>query len=189
MELTETLYVPDRVKWRAWLQRNHERKKEIWLIYYNKASGRKRIPYNDAVDEALCFGWIDSTVKKIDHHRFAQRFTPRRRTSSLSQLNKERVRKLLAEGKMTPAGLKAISHVFKPHEDKIDFKIPKGIMAAIKKDESAWKHFQSLPESYKRIRIAYILDRKGWGIKEFKASLKYFIKMTAKGKRIGFVRE
>ena len=189
MEITETLYVTGPSQWHKWLERNHAKKKEIWLVYYNKSSGKKRIHYNDAVDGALCFGWIDSTVKKIDHHRFAQRFTPRKNTSVLSQLNKERVRKLIKDGRMTPAGLKAISHVFKPHLDKVDFKIPKSILAAIKKDKLAWKHFQKLPESYKRIRVAYILDRKRHGEKEFKSSLAHFIKMTAKEKRFGFVRE
>lgn len=189
MEITETLYVTTPAQWRRWLQKNSSKKKEIWLVYYNKASGKKRIPYNDAVDQALCFGWIDSIMKKIDRHSHAQRFTPRRNTSILSQLNKERVRKLIAEEKMTPAGLKAIEHVFNPQNDKAELKIPKGILSAIKKDKAAWKNFQSLPERYKRIRIAYILDRKGWREKEYKASLKYFIKMTAKGKRFGFVRE
>jgi len=189
MEITETLYVTDSAQWRRWLQKNHAKKKEIWLVYYNKASGKKRIHYNDAVDGALCFGWIDSTVKKIDHHRFAQRFTPRRSTSGLSQLNKERVRKLIKKDRMTPSGLKAISHVFKPHLDKVSFRIPKDIISAIKKDKLAWAHFQKLPESYKRIRIAYIIDRGRWGKKQFKSSLAHFIKMTAKGKRFGFVRE
>ena len=189
MDITETLYVTGPEQWRRWLQKNHARKKEVWLIYYYKASGKKRISYNDAVDGALCFGWIDSTAKRMDHHRFAQRFTPRRSTSNLSQLNKERVRKLIKEGKMTSSGLKAISHVFKPHLDKVELEIPKSILSAIKKNSLAWKHFQTLPESYKRIRVAYIIDRKRHGQKEFKSSLAYFIKMTAKGKRFGFVRE
>ena len=109
----KTLYVIDRSQWRKWLIKNHNKEKEIWLIYYRKASGKPRIPYNDAVEEALCYGWIDSTVKGMDEERFAQRFTPRRSTSVLSEMNRERIRRLIKGKKMTSFGLKAVSHVFK----------------------------------------------------------------------------
>lgn len=105
MKITETLYVHNRKDWRAWLKKNHAKKKEIWLIYYRKASGRKRIPYDDAVEEALCFGWTDSTAKRIDGERFAQRFTPRRPGSQWSELNKKRARRLIKNGRMTRAGI------------------------------------------------------------------------------------
>jgi uncharacterized protein YdeI (YjbR/CyaY-like superfamily) len=91
MKLGQTLYVSNRKAWRAWLRRNHAREKEIWLIYDKKHSSKPRIPYNDAVEEALCYGWIDSTIKRIDHNRMAQRFSPRRAKSVLSETNKERV--------------------------------------------------------------------------------------------------
>lgn len=77
--------------------KNHAREKCIWLIYYRKSSGKQRIPYDDAVEEALCFGWIDSIVKRIDDEKFAQRYTPRRPDSVLSQPNKERFRKMITE--------------------------------------------------------------------------------------------
>ncbi|MFA5084009.1 MAG: hypothetical protein WC475_01310, partial [Candidatus Paceibacterota bacterium] len=81
MEIGKTFYSKDGNSWRRWLIKNSKSKKEIWLIYYKKSSGKPRISYNDAVDEALCFGWIDSIVKSIDDEKFAQRFTPRRRGS------------------------------------------------------------------------------------------------------------
>jgi uncharacterized protein YdeI (YjbR/CyaY-like superfamily) len=190
MEIKETFYTPSRKGWRAWLKKNQEKKKEVWLIYYRKASGRKRIPYNDAVEEALCFGWIDSTVKKVDDDSFAQRFTPRRRDSRLSQMNRERIRKLIIGGRMTPKGLAAVSHAFvadlEQHEKT---RIPSDILDAIRKDKCAWKHFQNLPESYKRIRIAYIISQKRHGTAAFKRSLENFIKMTARNKRFGMVKE
>ena len=189
MEIKETFCTSDRRKWRAWLKANHDRKKEVWLIYYRKASGRRRILYNDAVDEALCFGWIDSTVKKIDIERFAQRFTPRKRTSILSQMNKERIRKLIKEKKMTPAGLNAVSHAFVHNPDHEAPVIPKSVLNAIKKDKDAWKHFQKFPEHYKRIRIAYIVDRKYQGNEAFKRSLDRFIRMTSKNKRFGMIQK
>src|SRR4030043_411843 len=113
MEITETLYVTDRREWRSWLAKNHRAAKEIWLIYYNKKSGKPRIPYNDAVEEALCYGWIDSIIKKYDVERAAQRFSPRRKNSPLSEMNKERIRKLIQSNKMTPAGLESIKHHLK----------------------------------------------------------------------------
>ncbi|MDD5340709.1 MAG: YdeI/OmpD-associated family protein [Candidatus ainarchaeum sp.] len=186
MKLGKTFYAADRKAWHAWLTRNHAGAKEVWLVYYRKSSGKPRIPYNDAVDEALCFGWIDSIVKKVDGERFAQRFTPRRRGSRLSQLNKERIRKLVSEGRMTRAGLAAVSHAFRADEE---FAFPKRILAAIRKDRKAWENFRKLPESYKRIRIAYIEGRRRQGEDVFRSSLRHFIKMTAKGKRFGFVRE
>ncbi len=186
MKLGKTFYAAGREAWHAWLARNHAREKEIWLVYYRKSSGKPRIPYNDAVDEALCFGWIDSTVKKVDGEKFAQRFTPRRRGSRLSQLNKERIRKLVSEGRMTKAGLGAVSHAFRADDE---FVFPKRILAAIRKDRKAWENFQKLPESYKRIRVAYIEGRRRQGEDVFRSSLLHFIKMTAKGKRFGFIRE
>jgi uncharacterized protein YdeI (YjbR/CyaY-like superfamily) len=186
MKLGKMFYAADRKAWRAWLARNHVKEKEIWLVYYRKSSGKPRIPYNDAVEEALCFGWIDSTAKKVDGERFAQRFTPRRRGSGLSQMNKERIRKMVLEGRMTRAGLDAVSHAFRADEE---FTFPRRIMQAIRKDGKAWENFQELPESYKRIRIAYIESRRRHGEDMFMKSLRHFIKMTANGKRYGFVRE
>jgi len=105
MNITKTLYVKNRKDWRVWLEKHHATEKEIWLIFYRKNSGKPIIPYNDAVEEALCFGWIDSIEKGIDHERFAQRFTPRKPKSQWSEANKERVRRLSKEGRMTPSGL------------------------------------------------------------------------------------
>ncbi len=189
MKLGKTLYVKDRGAWRRWLSKNHNKEKEIWLIYYKKASGKKRIPYNDAVDEALCFGWIDSIVKKVDEERFAQRFSPRRRGSVLSQMNKERIRKLVAERRMKRVGLAAVSHAYNPHLDHDGFIVPKYIINAIRKNRDAWMHFQKLPESYKRIRIAYIMGQRRHSEEAYRKSLANFIRMTAKNKRFGFVKE
>ena len=105
MEIGTTLYVKDRRQWRAWLARHHKTAPEIWLIYYKKHSGRPRIPYSDAVEEALCYGWIDSITKPVDEDRWAQRFSPRRPSSRLSEMNRERVRRLIAARRMTKAGL------------------------------------------------------------------------------------
>ncbi|MFA6530093.1 MAG: YdeI/OmpD-associated family protein [Candidatus Micrarchaeia archaeon] len=189
MEITKTLYVKNRTEWRNWLSKHQDGKEtEIWLVYYRKSSGKPRIPYNDAVEEALCFGWIDSIVKRIDDEKFAQRFSPRRKTSILSRMNIERVKKLIEEKRMTKRGLDAIAHRFDPNE-KDDFKIAKDILAEIKKDKLAWKHFQQFPERYKRIRISYVEEIRNYSREQFKRRLRNFIKNTAKNKRFGMVRE
>jgi uncharacterized protein YdeI (YjbR/CyaY-like superfamily) len=187
MNIGKTLYITNRTQWRAWLAKNHDKEKEIWLIYYNKASGKPRIPYDDAVEEALCYGWIDSTAKNIDKDRFAQRFTPRRKTSMLSEMNRERINRMIAQKKMTPFGLKAVGHVFDENE-KHEFVIPLDILNEIKKNKQAWENFRKFPEHYKRIRIAYIERLRKRDNKQFKERLAYFIKMSEKNKRFGMMR-
>src|SRR6184192_690748 len=111
METRKTLYVTSREEWRAWLTKHYQAETEVWLIYYKKHTGQPRISYDDAVEEALCFGWIDSIVKRIDDEKFAQKFTPRRDGSKWSALNKRRLRKLVREGQMTEAGLAKVDLV------------------------------------------------------------------------------
>src|SRR4030042_4761773 len=100
------LYFTKREEWRKWLEKNHSSCEEVWLRYYKKPSGKPRIPYTDAVEEALCFGWIDGKIKRINEDNYIQRFTPRRKGSRWSKYNIDRVQKLIREGLMTPAGLK-----------------------------------------------------------------------------------
>ncbi len=187
MDLGETLYVVDRKEWRSWLAENHNKKKDIWLIYYRKSSGKKRIPYNDAVEEALCYGWIDSILKRIDEERFAQRFSPRRSKSNLSEMNKERIRLLVNQKKMKPVGLTAIQHVsFDPTKNQ-KLKIAPDILKSLKEDKNTWENFQKFPESYKRIRIAWIEEARTRP-EFFKKRLRYFLKMTAKNKKYGMIQ-
>jgi len=190
MNIGETLYVENGKKWRSWLSKNHKTKSEVWLIYYRKETGKPRIPYDDAVSEALCYGWIDSIVKKIDKERFAQRFSPRKPKSILSQMNKERIRKLIKEKKMTKWGIEAVAHAFNPKTDKADeFTIPPDIYRALRANKDAWRYFQKMPPSYQRIRIAYVEGYRKRDAAMYKKSLAHFIKMTALNKRIGFVQE
>ncbi len=105
MEVGETLLVTSRHEWREWLAQNHRIYKEIWLIYYKKTSGKTGISYEESVEEALCFGWIDGAIKGIDQETYAGRFTPRRPKSPWSDSNRNRVVRLLRDGRMTEAGL------------------------------------------------------------------------------------
>jgi uncharacterized protein YdeI (YjbR/CyaY-like superfamily) len=187
MKLGKTLYITDRKDWRSWLARNHDKEKEIWLIYYRKSSGKPRIPYNDAVEEALCYGWIDSIVKRIDDEKYAQRFSPRRKTSVLSALNKERIRRLINQNQMTAKGLMAVKHVFDDSSPTSRCIIKPDILKYLKEDAQAWKNFQEFPESYRDIRIGWIESARTRP-KLFHQRLKYFLRMTAKNKRYGMVQ-
>ena len=180
MEIGKTLYVTDRKKWRAWLRKHYKTEDEIWLVYYKKATGKPRIEYNDAVEEALCFGWIDSIVKSLDMERTVQRFSPRKPNSKYSPANKERLRKLLKQRKV----IKEVRETLEDMEGET-FEIPKDILRAIQSNKEAWKHFQKFSATYKRIRIGFI-DGARNRPEEFKKRLRYFIQMTEKNKQYGF---
>ncbi len=187
MKIGKKLYVKERNAWRKWLAKNHKKKREIWLVYYNKASKKPRIAYNDAVEEALCYGWIDSTAKKIDDKMFAQRFTPRNPKSPVSEMNKERIRIMIKQKRMTSYGLKAVSRFF-DKKKKEKFVIAKDILAALKENSEVWKNFIAFPESYKRVRIGYIESQRRHNHEAFKKSLNNFVKRTAKNKKFGMVQ-
>ena len=108
MEIGETLTAASLAEFIAWLEANHQTKKEIWLVIYKKASGKTGISYDEAVEAALCFGWIDSIMKSMDAEKRAQRFSPRRKGGNWTQANLAKARRLIAEGKMTAAGRAAL---------------------------------------------------------------------------------
>ena len=180
MDVTQTLYAANQKDWRKWLKRNYKIEKEIWLVYYKKTSGKPRIEYNDAVEEALCFGWIDSTVRKLDEERFAQRFTPRNPKTGYSQANKERLRKLVAQKKVTKEVLESLGDMLTEK-----FEVPADILTALKANKIAWENFQKFSDTYVRIRIAFI-DGARKRPEEFQKRLNYFIRMTEKNKQFGF---
>lgn len=187
MEIGKTLYITDRKTFRNWLKQNHKTEKDIWLIFYKQSSGKPRLPYNDAVEEALCFGWIDSIIKKIDDEKFAQRFSPRKKNSQLSELNKERIKRLIKQKKLTAVGLRAIEHAFNNSELQEKFQIPKDILRELKRNKKVWTNFQVFPESYKRIRIGWIESARSRP-EVFRTRLNYLLKMTGKNKMYGMVK-
>ena len=165
MAMGKTLYVTNRDECRDWLAKHGQSETEVWLIYYKKDSGRPRIPYDDAVEEALCFGWIDSIVKRMDDEKFAQKFTPRRDGSRWSALNTRRVRKLIQEGRMTEAGLAKIDLAMlgedaraKPGEGDVD--LPRVLKQALMANATAWKNFRSLSPSRRNAYVRLIMDAK-----------------------------
>jgi uncharacterized protein YdeI (YjbR/CyaY-like superfamily) len=180
MQITQTFHAPNRTAWRAWLKKHHKTEKEIWLIYHRQATGVGRIAYNDAVEEALCFGWIDSTVKTLDAERVVQRFSPRKPRSQYSQTNKERLRRLIARGKVSKDVLATLDRGALEA-----FEFPRDILRALKANKKAWANFQTYSEPYQRIRIAYI-DGARRRPDEFKKRLSNFLRLTEQGKQFGY---
>lgn len=166
MMIEETLYITERDEWRTWLRKNGKSKKEIWLIYYKKHSGKPRIPYDDAVEEALCFGWIDSTIKRIDEDRYCQKFTPRNIKSVWSELNIKRARKMIKAGRMTDNGLalfkarnKRAGKSGRPDSAEL-LEIPAELYKELAKNKKARDNFNNFAPGYRRMYIGWILSAK-----------------------------
>ncbi|WP_258176650.1 YdeI family protein [Marinilabilia salmonicolor] len=173
-----TKYFTSRHHWRRWLEINFERRDDIWLEYPLKKTGKERILYNDAVEEALCFGWIDSTVKSLNGETTIQRFCKRRKNSSFSQPNVERL-KWLFENNLIHNSLK--NEVQEIIQKKFIF--PEDIIRELKSQNVVWENFQNFSEPYKRIRIAYIESARKRP-DEFKKRLHHFMDKTKDNKLI-----
>ncbi len=174
----ETKYFTNRKQWRSWLESNFELKDDIWLEYPLKKTGKERILYNDAVEEALCFGWIDSTVKSLNETTTIQRFCRRRKNSKFSQPNKERLKWLYEKGMIHDSIKREIEAIVKE-----TFEFPKDIINKLKVDKTVWNNYGKLSTSYKRIRIAYI-DSARKRPEEFEKRLNNFILKTKENKLI-----
>lgn len=165
------VYAPSRAAWREWLAQYHASKLEIWLIYYKQGTGKPRVAYGDAVEEALCYGWIDSTVKTIDADRYAQRFTPRKPGSNWSTPNLIRIKRLLASGLMTPAGATHIPSKEKraafhaKHQRRLTGTTiaPRDLARVLRERPKAGARWKALTPGYKRIFVRWITDAKQAG--------------------------
>lgn len=166
MSQSEPLYFKDRLKWRRWLETNFENETEVWLVYYKKHTKIASIAYNDAVEEALCFGWIDGKIRRIDDERFMQRYTPRRPKSKWSMTNRKRVEKLIVEKKMMDAGLIHVKEAKKDGRWKAAYTtkkmptMPSDLENALKLDKIAWENFNNFTKSNQLMYITYIIDAK-----------------------------
>ena len=168
---TDTFYAKDRVAWRKWLQQHHDSSRGIWLVYFKKDSGKTRVPYADAVEEALCFGWIDSTLNPIDEHSYMQLFTPRKPKSGWSKLNKERIEQMVAQGLMTPAGQAKIDEaVANGTWNKLDgiesFTPSKELANAFAKNKKAKAFFDGLSNTNKKYILYYTSNAKSAVLKQ-----------------------
>lgn len=148
-----------RAAWRAWLERHHETRDEVFVVFFKKHTGKPGVSYDEAVEEALCFGWIDGVVKRLDAERHMQRFTPRRRGSQWSPLNMRRFSRLVAEGRMTDAGRragpKAGTRVAATSWVRPDT-VPDDIARRLSVSPKAWTNLQALAPSYRKHFVFFI---------------------------------
>lgn len=183
------LNLTNREEWRAWLLKNHVSEVEVWLVFQKKHTGKPRIPYDEAVEEAICFGWIDSTVKKIDDAKYMQKFTPRKQKSEWSEANKRRARKMIRQGLMAEAGLKRVKEAktdgrwgrVKFRESPV--RIPLELRNAMKEKAKARENFDKFPPSYQKLLIGWILSAKKKETQEKR--MREAVALTAKNKRLG----
>lgn len=168
----------DRQEWRQWLAANFETAKEVWFVFPTKAEQEKGVSYNDAVEEALCFGWIDGVAGTLDKTHMLRRFTPRRKGSPYSRPNVERLIWLDSQGLIHPSVYDSVRNVI--HEP---YRFPADIMKALQQDKTVWENYCSFSEPYKRIRVAYI-DAARKRPSEFERRLANFIEKTRNNRLI-----
>ena len=178
MNEKKILYCADRLAWRDWLEAHFETEKEIWFVFPSIRSGEVGVSYNDAVEEALCFGWIDGQAGRLDEMHQLRRFTPRRKGSGYSQPNIERLIHLDSLGLIHPSVRPSVETVI-----STPFVFPEDILDEIRRDPVAWHNYQGFSDSYKRIRIAYI-DAARKRPAEFRKRLDNFLQKTRENKRI-----
>jgi len=160
------LYFVDRDKWREWLGENHAASSGIWMVFYKKATSKPTIPYDAAVEEALCFGWIDSIIKRIDDEKYVRKFTPRKDKSDWSALNKKRVAEMIKAGRMTEAGLAKIRAAKKNGCWNRDGKTPRSLempsefAEALASNKKARENFEKLAPTYRRHYLGWIAAAK-----------------------------
>jgi uncharacterized protein YdeI (YjbR/CyaY-like superfamily) len=159
---TETFCPSNQQDWRLWLQKNHRIKQSVWLLYYKKNSNKPSINWSQAVDEALCFGWIDSTAKALDQEKYIQFFCRRKPKSNWSKINKAKVEHLIAAKLMTPAGYESIE-VAKQNgswtilDDVEELKIPEDLEAAFKAKPDSKEYFMSLSKSVRKSVLQWVI--------------------------------
>jgi uncharacterized protein YdeI (YjbR/CyaY-like superfamily) len=164
MKITQTFTAPDRAAWHDWLAVFGNRACEIWLVYYKAGTGKTSISYNDSLEEALCFGWVDSIIQKIDEEKYARKFTPRKIGSKWSELNKHLVAKLIQEGRMTEAGLARVDFPLAEAPAKRPKRpeppLPDWLKAGLMASPKAWENFRKLAPSHQRNYIGWIAEAK-----------------------------
>jgi uncharacterized protein YdeI (YjbR/CyaY-like superfamily) len=165
-ELKNALYFKNREEWSIWLEKNHDKLKEIWLIHYKKSSKKKGLNHFDAVKEALCYGWIDSKLKKIDDERYILRYSPRKEKSVWSKINKETAEKMIRLGRMKESGFEKINFAKKhglwetAYTNIIRDRLPSDLKKALLTDKIAWSNFSNFANSYRNMYIGWVKNAK-----------------------------
>lgn len=152
----KTLEVRSKDEWRDWLAQHHDSDSEVWLVF-RKRPARPSVAYGDALDEALCFGWIDSLIKRLDDDRYARKFTPRRPDSRWSTANRQRYARLEASGRLKPPGLRRPPTARSGDAPRpAPSKLPPYIRRALRSRPAAWRHFEKLAPSLRRRYVGWI---------------------------------
>ncbi|MGH2755383.1 MAG: YdeI/OmpD-associated family protein [Actinomycetota bacterium] len=164
--MTEPIFFRSPAEFRRWLERNHDQRDELWLGYYKKVTGTPSLTWAEAVDQALCFGWIDGVRKSLDTERSIQRFTPRRPRSNWSAVNIANVERLKKAGLMHPAGFAAFekrtearSGIYS-YEQRKDLRFEPAQLKAFKANKEAWSFFDAQPPSYRQLQIYWVVSAK-----------------------------
>jgi uncharacterized protein YdeI (YjbR/CyaY-like superfamily) len=187
MEINKTSFAANRSEWRAWLEQHHATEREVWVVYYKATTGKPGVTYEDSVQEALCFGWVDSNIQKIDEEKFVRRFTPRKPGSKWAESNKNRVVQLIREGRMTAAGLATVDFSL-PEADvrrpkRPELPLPDWLKTGLMASPKAWENFSKLPPSHRRNYIAWISDAKREETRQRR--IREAIKMLENNERLG----
>jgi uncharacterized protein YdeI (YjbR/CyaY-like superfamily) len=169
-------------EWRHWLEVNGKREREIWLLFPGRSTGLPHITYLQALEEALCFGWIDGMVRRRSEQFLSQRFSPRAKNSKWSEVNKQHARLLIANGKMTVEGMAIL-----PNLDPNSYELPADLLEILRRDPIIWENFSTFPIYYRNIRLAAI-DRCRGDPKLFEKTLNHFLEQTSKNCRYGRFR-
>jgi uncharacterized protein YdeI (YjbR/CyaY-like superfamily) len=180
-----TLDARTRARWRAWLAANHAKAAEIWVVFYKPHTGKKTLAYHDALDEALCYGWIDSKIRRLDDDRYALRFVPRKPDSKWSDVNRKRYADLAARGLLAAPGIERAPTANRyPKRTKRYTDVPPAyIERAFKANACAWAFFESLAPSYRRYYIGWIDSAKREETK--KKRLREAVDTLAAGRKLG----
>jgi uncharacterized protein YdeI (YjbR/CyaY-like superfamily) len=189
------LLVTGRDEWHAWLAKHQHTESEVWLVFFKTRAGRRGIPYEDAVEEALCFGWIDSLVRRLDDDTYARKFTPRTDASRWSDSNRRRVAKLVREGKMTPAGMAKVGFALagaegrearaerarngSPREGRLTPKMKRTLRA----NSTASQNFRKLAPSYRRLYVGWVMSAKREETRERR--FLELVGLLARGEKLG----
>ena len=166
MKVNSILYLTKRPEWRSWLRKNYKIKDEIWLLFYKKLTKKPSLTYDEAVEEALCYGCIDSTLKRVDDEKHIQKFTPRNPSSIWSLLNKKRAEKMIRQKKMTKAGMALIQAAKKrgkwqkAYTSKTRFTIPTDLKKELQKSNKVWDNFKNFAPSTKYMYTHWVLGAK-----------------------------
>jgi uncharacterized protein YdeI (YjbR/CyaY-like superfamily) len=183
----KTLHVETLDQWRDWLDEHHASESEVWLIFHKLHTGIVSIAYKDALDEALCFGWVDSLIKRLDDRRYARKFTPRRADSRWSAVNRKRYFELKAAGRLKQPGIERppTDRAYGPRPARLQMpsKLPAYIRAALKRHPTALRHFQALAPSHRRRYLAWIESAKREETK--RRRLEEAIRLLSRGQVLG----